>query len=1036
MTIDNIKKEDKFDFRFASWLYKLRWPLTLALLLIVAFVFSKGVTYVGELTSSVKKVGDVSMGTGEIPPQMFDPDMRVWFGSSDEAVAAYDAIEDRFVAEDYVMVAFEDKDSEFGVFSRRSLAAVKRLTEKFLTVPGVRHVSSLTYNPWIRWGSIEDENGKEEGLLISDLVEVDPSDLSDEDIILRMVATLGAERSAKKIGEKRVRDVLGADVDFKNYLGEPLLLGTIINENSDVTVLQVQVLRPHLSDEKRDTLFKNSDIKKAIPIIYSIQYQRAALRGIEHYLREEQGLLSKTVEFKTMQKWVLALSEGEEKENWLLSLNDPSKIFMKDQKGQLIRKYIEYNKMPDGTLADMSDPMSPITAPNDYKVTARSPYQFRLGGVPIFERNFEETGMADGLYVPLMFLVLMLALFIMFRNLLGVFVPILVVFISVMAMIGTSFANGNMLNNLTMISPNMLTAVAIADAIHLVASWFMLRPNYSDKSKLMVEVIRKNALPVFLTSVTTAIGFYTLTLSEITPVKLLGMTAGMGTLAAYVLTMAMVPALLSLVPHRQDKVKVTSISKVFNEQRSSWYSALVMRLRKPIAVLAIALIVISFYGLKNIHLDTDFRSMFPESNKTMSHFNWIETKLGGVGDLEIVFDGINEDDASLKLSAAEEDRLATLKLKKAVFVNKVEEGTTFNKEDVKELVLLDAKDDIYQLSRIGVNAKFLKDLNHFEIRLREEMAIKGSALSIVTDIVSPLDILRKMHQVQHENNSSFYRVPQESDVPESFRKETLEFDEFTEEWSLTPKQEVANLVAQYYLQYENGARPGENLSNQLSSNRQHFRMQARIEQAPSLVQLEAFDQIRNIAENEFPELGKRLKISGKSLLFARTSRMFDVGFTKSLGVALLLITLIIGLIFKSPRLAMISVVSNVLPIMLPLSFFGILGIPLDGPAILISSVALGVCVDDTIHFFTKYVEAKKQGKTDEQSIAYVIHQTGAAITITSVVLVIGFMTMLLSDFAPNLMMGVLATVMIAIAWFSDFTITPALLALTSGEKKA
>ncbi len=109
-----------------------------------------------------------------------------------------------------------------------------------------------------------------------------------------------------------------------------------------------------------------------------------------------------------------------------------------------------------------------------------------------------------------------------------------------------------------------------------------------------------------------------------------------------------------------------------------------------------------------------------------------------------------------------------------------------------------------------------------------------------------------------------------------------------------------------------------------------------------------------------------------------------------------------------------------------------IGVPLDGPAILVSSVALGVCVDDTIHFFTKFVRARRAGKTIEDSLVYSMTQAGGALTITTVVLIIGFATLLLSDFTPNFMMGTLATLMIGLAWALDFIVTPALLSLLPG----
>ena len=84
----------------------------------------------------------------------------------------------------------------------------------------------------------------------------------------------------------------------------------------------------------------------------------------------------------------------------------------------------------------------------------------------------------------------------------------------------------------------------------------------------------------------------------------------------------------------------------------------------------------------------------------------------------------------------------------------------------------------------------------FEARLRQEMSNPDSPLRFITDLTSALDILRKIHQVQNENKASFYRVVRESDVPEHARQEALAFDEITEEWSFTPRQDASKLAAQ------------------------------------------------------------------------------------------------------------------------------------------------------------------------------------------------------------------------------------------------
>ena len=1056
-----------WDRRAAVWLVRFRLPLTLLVLLGVGGILAGGVGRVVDVTGAVSTLGDTTSGAGAPPPIVFDPRMSVWFGAEDEAVDVYREIEDRFVAEDYVVVSFQASEGDpFGVFGREHLDRIARLTEGFLKVPGVRHVRSLTYNPWIRWGTIEDEQGSEEGLLITDLVEGDPYQLEDDEIVERMVAVLGAERTAARLGEERVRSVIG-DVDFADLIGEPLLLGTIVDETGTTTALQVQVLRPRPAAGLLDAAFGDDDeTKDAGRTLWSIQMQRSALRGIRHVLGLELGTTIPTDELAGLESWVASLPEGEEREALEVELRDPSRNFMQDERGEVVRKYLEYQ--PAGSLADgevkwvdRSNPAAVIDAPAGWQ-PPEAPVEFHIGGIPVFELNFEEVGMADSKYVPLMFLVILVCLIVVFRHPVGVVAPLAVVFGAVLGMLGFAFGKGDLMNNLTMMSPNMLTAVGIADAIHLVAAWAMLRTRIDDKRELLVEVVRVNALPVLLTSITTAIGFYSLTASELTPVRMLGYTAGLGTLFAYLLSMTLVPFLLGLFPHSgRAPERRAWLSGVFTQARSkAWIQGLVRRRRGILGASALVLVV-ALVGVGRIRINSDFREMFPPANRVMSDFNWIEGQLGGLGDLELVFRGVAAPEV-VELTTQEEARLTELRLARSVRAAGHDDFGPEGDGEAGELAALERKAAAWNAARIGVDPSFLDSLDRFERRMREEMADPDSALAVLSDFTSPLDILRKMNQVQHENRAAAYRVPRPTDVPEDLRQPTLAYDDLFEEWSLSPGQDASSLVAQYYLQYENGARPGENLSTQLSHDRQQFRMQGRIRQAPTQSHLDAFARIEELARQEFPELDVQastveepadermapvvaavdrtmasgdsagrsdMVLSGKSLLNARTMRLFSVGFVKSMSIALVMITLIIGILFRSVTLAIVSLLPNVLPIVVPLSFFGLFGFELDGPAILVSSVALGVCVDDTIHFFTKFVRSRRSGSSLEDALVYALSQSGGALTITTVVLIVGFSTLLLSEFTPNFMMGTLASLMIGLAWAADFVVTPALLSL-------
>lgn len=1033
MNSEGSTGNNRFDYRFAKMLYQWRWLTAIFVLCSVIYVFMSGMENIGRVTKSVLSISDISDGSGQIAPQMFDPSLDVWFDTGDATVKAYFDIEDRFIAEDYILVTLENTQDPYGVFSRESLETIQRLTENFLTVPGVRHVRSLTYSPWIRWGSIDDGISTENGLIISDLVESPATQLSDKQLVERMVAVLGANRTAKKIGAQRVREYLGNNANFDDFQGEPLLLDAIVNQDASATAIQIQITRPVVEGE-------HSELTKKL---YSVQFQRAALRGIEHFLNIESGLSLKTTAFQKAEKQISALPESEDKRKLKQSLSDPSKNFMVDQDGQTIQKYRVFRLDEDGHYLDIASLNSEFKADSTFTPNALSPYNFKLGGVPVLERNFEVVGSADSKFLPLMFLVITIFLIILTRSFAGTVIPMVVVLASIFGTVGTIFATGTLFNNLTAMMPNMMTAIGVADSIHLVAAWLLMRSQYDNKAELIIEVIRKNAAPVLLTTITTAIGFYSLMLNDLTPVKQLAWSMAIGTFIAYLLTMTVVPLMLSLFPH--SKRKRIKQRGAISQYLSTQWAALIIRHRAKVVGYSSIVALISCIGLFFVQIDADQRKMFTADNPVILDLIWIEEHLGGTGDLEIIFNSTASDSAE-GLNEQEAARLESLQARNVATTSGISDVKALSSAEMNELNSLQQRYEAWNNGRIGVSAQFLQQVEQFEYRLREEMVKPDSTLSIITDLSSPLDILKKMHQVQNNDNPAFYRAVNEGDVSALLRQASVAFDELTEEYTYIPSQTASTLISQYWLQYENGARPGETLSTQLSVDRQHYRMQGRGLLCTTQEKQAAIAKIREIAENEFPDLIATpndasiadLTVSGKKTLMDRTGIIIAESFSKSIVVALIVILIVISLFFRSWKLGLVSALPNVLPIAIPLGFFGWFGIMIDGPAIAVAVVALGVCVDDTIHFFTKYSRAINSGKTVEQAISETMRECGDALTLTTIVLIVGFSTMLLSSFSPNYLMGVLAVSMIALAWLADFIVTPAVLAMMdikSSEKK-
>lgn len=940
---------------FSEVLYRWRW-LTSALVLGVIFaVAGAGFGRLGEFSKQVDSLRDSPPEQSE--PKMFDARYDIWFDPDDPGLKLYQQIEDQFSAEDFLLVSFEEPNHPLGVFSPESLKTIAELTERIEKVPFVRHVRSLTSNPWIRWATIE---GDEQGLLVTDLFENEPGSYDERAIIARMVAVLGAERTAGIVGEEKVRAVVG-NADFADKIGEPRLIGNIISDNGRTTALQVQVLRPRIDEASLQSAFGDDEKARIVGgSMHGNHSQWEALDEIQRILDEHGG-------------------------------------------GR-----------------DM-----------------------HIAGMPNIEKNFMETGEQDMGMILWMFVMILVVMALLFRRVIGVITPVAVIASSLIGMVGTIFLWGDLLNNITAGAPNMITAVSIADAVHLVASYFALRPYYTSKRNLIVEVVRINALPVFLTSVTTAIGFYSLTAGNIIPLQMLGYTAGLGTMLAYVTSMTLVPALLSLAPLPKQALEQPNgdSAEAQKARRENWATRLTQRViarRVPVTIVSGIVTILALIGLFRIELDSDFRTMFPDDNKTMVDMTWIESRLGGSGDLEIVFETPKVDETQ-DAGIARQARVGSLLAQQ--LAAKSDEAKALTDAETSELAQLTKAEVDHARRRIAVSAPFLSELRRFTDRLREEMREPESDLYMISRLDSALDILRKMNQVQNQDQAAFYRPPNEGDVSEDARSPGYYVDEFTDELELVPGQDASTLAAQYFLQYENGAKPAENLATLVSIDRHTFRLQGRVRQGRSKLQDAAFRRIREIADSEFPlltgtteqvEKGEAIAtmtLSGKALLYAGMTDKFSYSFILSMSLALCLIIVMIMAIFRSVVLGLVSIVPNVLPIVVPIGMFGLFGVPVDGPAVFVSSVALGVATDDTIHLLTKFTRARRRGLDTAAALREALFTIGNALTFTTIILVLGFGVLMFSQFAPNSMMGKLAAVMIGLAWVADFLVTPAILAL-------
>ena len=170
-------------------------------------------------------------------------------------------------------------------------------------------------------------------------------------------------------------------------------------------------------------------------------------------------------------------------------------------------------------------------------------------------------------------------------------------------------------------------------------------------------------------------------------------------------------------------------------------------------------------------------------------------------------------------------------------------------------------------------------------------------------------------------------------------------------------------------------------------------------------------------------------MTGSTLLTLRTTKFLVSDLTNSFILAFIIIFFAMVLQFRSIRLSLISLLPNIIPLLTATAFMGFMGIKLRPSTAMTFSIALGIAVDDTIHFLARYRQELKKGNLVEgKAIENTILSTGRAIIGTTFVLCIGFFTLYFSAFVPNHEFAIIASVILIFAMICSLILLPVLLA--------
>ena len=529
--------------------------------------------------------------------------------------------------------------------------------------------------------------------------------------------------------------------------------------------------------------------------------------------------------------------------------------------------------------------------------------------------------------MPTAILVILLTLFLLLRSLVAVAGSFLVILMSVVSAMGSiGFMSGDIAQPFIMV-PILIATLAVADCVHLFTLYFQNLDSSRKSKEAMLESLKLNLQPLFLTSLTTAIGFLSLNLAPVEPLRGIGNGVAVGVFLAFIFTVLLLAPIVSYFNVKQSK----NINFQKNIARKLGRFSIKNYKRLLVIVPVISCFLMAFIPLNKTN-DNPLEFYSERYTTSAADSKWISQRIGGTFPVsyELNSQGIVSDPEFLRE------------------VDKFSEWLASNKE----------------VLHVSSLSKIMKNLN------------------------------KTLHGKQ-------------------------------EEWNIIPTE--PDLSAQYLFFYEMSLPYGLDLTNSISQNKESIKLVASLKELGSLEYREFAKRVENYASQNMPEDMVSIG-TGTRPIFAFMSNMLITQLTYALGIGIVLITATIILFFRSLRYGMLTSVTNLLPIGVA---FGIWAIVSGEISMLVGigmGTTLGIIVDFTVHFLSKYLHARRQKNLSaEEAVEYAFETVGFALIITSFSLILGFLVLLQAFFIPIHGFVLFSSIAFLSALIIDLLLFPALL---------
>lgn len=616
------------------------------------------------------------------------------------------------------------------------------------------------------------------------------------------------------------------------------------------------------------------------------------------------------------------------------------------------------------------------------------------------------------IFVVLSLLISFGIMYFFFRSVRVTLISLLVVAITVIWAMGTiGLFNYNISIMMALIPPLMIV-IGIPNCIYLFNKYHYEFKQHGNKIKALTQVIRKTGTAMWLTNVTTAIGFMTFLFTNSSKFFEFGVISSVNIMLCYVVSLCLIPIFASFskqpktrhLKHLDRKAAVKFLEKLVQITAHN---------RKTVYVITILLTVGTGVGIVFMKVTGNITGDLPARDPILKDIQFMESNFGGAVPFEILIDykekgrlfGKNTMQSVEQVQEMfSRDTLFAKSLSIVDFVKVV--NMAYYNNNPNQYKIFATKDKLRlnsylkNLSTTTNNSTFsikeLVDTTNHILRIRTSMKDLGS-----------YEVEDEVHLIEHRIDSI---MNPDKPLLEKYYSQVVK-----------GKQGYIDSI------FDLSSGVYNNVTSLLSNG--NDKKQYAFDSDPELVRTyfgkPTFKKtLRKAIDNEY----YGVTLTGTSVVASEGTKYLVSNLTSSIVFAVISIAALMSILFYSFRMVVVSMIPNLIPMVVTAGIMGIFGIPLKPSTLLIFSIALGITVDNTIHFLAHYRHELKTKKWDlKECIAISIRETGLSIIYTSVILFFGFIVFVFSDFGGTQALGYLSAITYFVALFTNLILLPCLL---------